>query len=177
MRSTVPVCEFVQEFAHKTGIYSQRLISKQTFYDNYIVDTPSFKEDWQVMIGHRIGGLPVEEIETCTGSLETVATNIFSEVQQWTLKEIAVLVIDDWILEGLFRSALSKLGIPLCAIGEDKDAIVFDHGGKSHSFEWPVVIAVCGSESDPDLSYLTFSRTVVKLVVVNVKMPFKKSLQ
>ena len=174
MRSTVQVCEFVKEFAHKTGIYSQRLISKQAYYHSQGDVTPSLKEDWQVKIGHHIGGLPVEEIET--GSLGTVVTNIFSEVQQWTRKEIAVLVTDDWILEDL--SPLCKwLGIPLCAIGEDKDALVLDHGGKSHSFEWPVVIAVCGSESHPELRYLTFSRAVVKLVVVNVKRPLKKSSQ
>ncbi|CAH3026361.1 unnamed protein product [Porites evermanni] len=163
MRSTEQVFEFVKEFAHKNGIYSQILDSKQVYYDR--------KEDWQVIIGHRIGGLPVEEIET--GSLETVATNIFSEVQQWTLKEIAVLVTDDWILEDL--SSLCKLlGIPLCAIEEDKDALVFDHGGKSQSFEWPVVIAVCGSESEPYLRHLAFSRTVVKLVVFSVKRPLNQ---
>ena len=172
MRSTEQVFEFVKEFAHKNGIYSQILDSKQVYYDHkgYVPD-PSWKEDWQVMIGHRVGGLPVEEIET--GSLETVATNIFSEVQQWTLKEIAVLVTDDWILEDL--SSLCKLlGIPLCAIGEDKDALVFDHGGKSQSFEWPVVIAVCGSESEPYLRHLAFSRAVVKLVVFNVKRPLNQ---
>ena len=172
MRSTEQVFEFVKEFAHKNGIYSQILDSKQVYYDRkgYVPD-PSWKEDWQVMIGHRIGGLPVEEIET--GSLETVATNIFSEVQQWTLKEIAVLVTDDWILEDL--SSLCKLlGISLCAIGEDKDALVFDHGGKSQSFEWPFVIAVCGSESEPYLRHLAFSRAVVKLVVFNVKRPLNQ---
>ena len=172
MRSTEQVFEFVKEFANKNGIYSQILDSKQVYYDRkgYVPD-PSWKEDWQVMIGHRIGGLPVEEIET--GSLETVATNIFSEVQQWTLKEIAVLVTDDWILEDL--SSLCKLlGIPLRAIGEDKDALVFDHGGKSQSFEWPVVIAVCGSESEPYLRHLAFSRAVVKLVVFNVKRPLNQ---
>ena len=172
MRSTEQVFEFVKEFAHKNCIYSQILDSKQVYYDRkgYVPD-PSWKEDWQVMIGHRIGGLPVEEIET--GSLETVATNIFSEVQQWTLKEIAVLVTDDWILEDL--SSLCKLlGIPLCAIEEDKDALVFDHGGKSQSFEWPFVIAVCGSESEPYLRHLAFSRAVVKLVVFNVKRPLNQ---
>lgn len=166
MRSTEQVFEFVKEFAHKNRLYSRILESKQAYYNGkgYFPD-PSLKEDWQGMIGHRIGGLPVEEIET--GGLETVATNIFSEVHKWTLKKIAVLVTDDWILEDL--SSLCKwLGIPLCAIGEDKDALVFDHGGKSHSFEWPVVIAVCGSKSEPYLRYLAFSRAVVKLVVFNV---------
>lgn len=172
MRSTEQVFEFVKEFAHKSGIYSQILDSKQAYYvSKGYRPYPFLKEDWQVMIGHRIGGLPVEEIET--GGLETVATNIFSEVHKWTLKEIAVLVTDDWILEDL--SSLCKwLAIPLCAIGEDKDALVFDHGGKSHSFEWPVVIAVCGSESEPYLRHLAFSRAVVKLVVFNVKRPLNQ---
>lgn len=172
MRSTEQVFEFVKEFAHNTGIYSQILDSKQAYCvgKGYVPD-PSLKEDQEVMIGHRIGGLPVEEIET--GGLETVATNIFSEVHKWTLKEIAVLVTDDWILEDL--SSLSKgHSIPLCSIGEDKDALVFDHAGKSHSFEWPVVIAVCGSESEPYLRHLAFSRAVVKLVVFNVKRPLNQ---
>lgn len=131
MRSTEQVFEFVKEFAHKNGIYSQILDSKQVYYDRkgYVPD-PSRKEDWQVMIGHRIGGLPVEEIETDV--LKTVATNISSEVHKWTLKEITVSVTDDWILGDL--SLLCKqLCIPFCAIGEDKDALVLDHGGKSHA--------------------------------------------
>jgi len=128
------------------------------------------------MIGHHIGGLPVEEIETA-GRLKTVAkavaTSIFSELQLWTRKEIAVLVTDDGVLEELSGSALPKLlGIPLCAVGEDKYAIVFDDGGKSQSFEWPVVIAVCGRKSHPDLCHLAFSRAVAKLVVVNVNWPY-----
>ena len=128
------------------------------------------------MIGHHIGGLPVEEIETA-GRLKTVAkavaTSIFSELQLWTRKEIAVLVTDDGVLEELSGSALPKLlGIPLCAVGEDKYAIVFDDGGKSQSFEWPVVIAVCGRKSHPDLCHLAFFRAVAKLVVVNVNWPY-----
>ena len=171
MRSTVQVCEFVKEFALKTDIYSHRLL-----WQVYHGIPPFSKKDWQGMIGHHIGGLPVEEIETA-GSLKTVAkavaTSIFSELQLWTQKEIAVLVTDDGVLKDLSRSALPKLfGIPLCAIGKDKDAIVCDHAGKSHSFEWPVVIAVCGSKSTPDLCFLAFSRAVVKLVVVNVNWPY-----
>ena len=161
MRSTEQVFEFVQEFAHKTGIYSQIVDSKHCYMKGNVPD-PSWKDDWQVIIGHRIGGLPVEEIETY--SLETLATNIFSEVRKWRLKEVVVLVTDYRILKYLAFSCILR-GIPWCAIGEDKDALVLDHGGKSHSFEWPVVIAVCGSESQPYLRYLTFSRAVVKLVV------------
>ena len=181
MRSTVQVCEFVKEFARKTDIYSHRLL-----WQVYHGIPPFSKEDWQGMIAHHIGGLPVEEIETA-GSLKTVAkavaTSIFSELQLWTRKEIAVLVADDGVLKDLSRSTLPKLfGIPLCAIEKDKDAIVCDHAGKSHSFEWPVVIAVCGSKSTPDLCYLAFSRAVVKLVVVNVNWPYvvnyhKKSIE
>ena len=172
MRSTEQVFEFVKEFAHKNGIYSQILDSKQVYYDRkgYVPD-PSGKEEWQVMIGHRIGGLPVEEIETDV--LKTVATNISSEVHKWTLKEIAVLVTDDWIL-GDLSLLCKRLCIPFCAIGEDKDALVLDHGGKSQSFEWPVVIAVCGSESEPYLRHLVFSRAVVKLVVISVKRPLNQ---
>ena len=172
MRSTEQVFEFVKEFAHKDGIYSQILDSKQVYYDRkgYVPD-PSGKEDWQAMIGHRIGGLPVEEIETDV--LKTVATNISSEVHKWTLKEIAVLVTDDWIL-GDLSLLCKRLCIPFCAIGEDKDALVLDHGGKSQSFEWPVVIAVCGSESEPYLRHLAFSRAVVKLVVISVKRPLNQ---
>ena len=172
MRSTEQVCEFVKEFARKTDIYSRRLLwLEQSYYAGKGGVPPFLKEDWQGMIGHRVGGLAVEGIET-TGSLEivakAVATSIFSELQLWTRKEIAVLVAGDGVLKELSRSDLpALLGIPLCAIGEDKDAIVFDDGGKSHSFEWPVVIAVCGlRKSHPNLCHLTFSRAVVKLVVV-----------
>lgn len=42
------------------------------------------------------------------------------------------------------------------------------------SFEWPVEIAVCGSESEPYLRHLAFSRAVVKLVVTSVKRPLNQ---
>ena len=131
MRSTVQVCEFVKEFARKTDIYSRRLRwLEQAYYAAKGGVLPFLKEDWQGMIGHRTGGLPVEETET-TGSLEivasVVATSISSELQLWTRKEIAVLVADDGVLKELSQSDLPELlGIPLCAIREDKDAIVFD---------------------------------------------------
>lgn len=189
MRSTEQVFGFVKEFAHKSDIYSQILKSKQFSSDcNGRSDVPpSLKEEWQGIIGHRIGGFQVNEVES--DSLEEVLASIFREVhvQRQKLKEVAVLVTNDWMLEDL--SAMCKVvGIPLCAVGEAKDALVLDHGSKTHSFEWPVVIAVCGSESDPNirhvyggefyfyiLRYLMFSRAVVKLVVFNVKRSLKES--
>ena len=180
MRSTEQVFEFVKQFAHKTGFYSKMLGGKEQLYKSkHGDDVPPFlKEYWQGMIGHRVGGYQVQEVET--DSLKKVLESILGEVhvKRQKLKEVAVLVTSDWMLEDL-SSMCKNVGIPLCAVGEAKDALVLDHGGKAHSFEWPVVIAVCekGLHHDPDSSmlkyyhalwFLIFSRAVVKLVVFNV---------
>ncbi|XP_073240254.1 uncharacterized protein [Porites lutea] len=180
MRSTEQVFEFVKKFAHKTGFYSKMLSRKEQLYKSkHGDDVPPFlKELWQGTIGHRVGGYQVEEVET--DSLEMVLESILGEVHvnRQKLKEVAVLVTSDWMLEDL-SSMCKNVGIPLCAVGEAKDALVLDHGGKAHSFEWPVVIAVCERglhhHADPSmlkyynaLWFLIFSRAVVKLVVFNV---------
>ena len=180
MRSTEQVFEFVKQFAHKTGFYSKMLYGKEQLYKSkHGDDVPPFlKEYWQGMIGHRVGGYQVQEVET--DSLKKVLESILGEVhvKRQKLKEVAVLVTSDWMLEDL-SSMCKNVGIPLCAVGEAKDALVLDHGGKAHSFEWPVVIAVCekGLHRDADSSmlkyyhalwFLIFSRAVVKLVVFNV---------
>ena len=183
MRSTEQVFEFVKQFAHKTGFYSKMLCGKEQLYKSeHGDDVPPFlKEYWQGMIGHRIGGYQVQEVET--DSLKKVLESILGEVhvKRQKLKEVAVLVTSDWMLEEL-SSMCKNVGIPLCAVGEAKDALVLDHGGKAHSFEWPVVIAVCerGLHRNQDknmlqyyhaLWFLMFSRAVVKLVVFNVTRP------
>ena len=180
MRSTEQVFEFVKKVAHKTGFYSKMLCGKEQLYKSkHGDDVPPFlKEYWQGMIGHRFGGYQVMEVET--DSLKKVLESILGEVhvKRQKLKEVAVLVTSDWMLEDL-SSMCKDEGIPLCAVGEAKDALVLDHGGKAHSFEWPVVIAVCekGLHRYPDSSmlkyyhalwFLIFSRAVVKLVVFNV---------
>ena len=180
MRSTEQVFEFVNKFAHKTGFYSKMLCRKEQLYKSkHGDDVPPFlKEYWKGVIGHRVGGHQVEEVET--NSLKKVLESILGEVHvnRQKLKEVAVLVTSDWMLEEL-SSMCKNVGIPLCAVGEAKDALVLDHGGKTHSFEWPVVIAVCeiGLHRYPDSSmlkyyhalwFLIFSRAVVKLVVFNV---------
>ena len=183
MRSTEQVFEFVKKFAHKTGFYSTMFYLKEQRYKiEHGDDVPPFlKEAWQGMIGHRIGGWQVEEVET--DSLKKVLESILGEVHvtRQKLKEVAVLVTSDWMLEDL-SSMCKNEGISLCAVGEAKDALVLDHGGKAHSFEWPVVIAVCerGLHRNQDknmlqyyhaLWFLMFSRAVVKLVVFNVTRP------
>ena len=185
MRSTEQVFEFVKEFAHKTGLYSRMLFGKEQQYKSKHGDhvPPFLKEYWQGMIGHRVGGYQVEEVET--DSLKKVLESILGEVhvKRQKLKEVAVLVTSDWMLEDL-SSRCKNVGIPLCAVGEAKDALVLDHGGKAHSFEWPVVIAVCERELHcyhyHALWFLIFSRAVVKLVVFNVtgllKNPMRSNL-
>ena len=188
MRSTEPVFEFVKKFAHETGFYSRMLYGKEQLYKSEHGDDvpPLLKEYWQGVIGHRVGGYPVEEVET--DSLKKVLESILGEVRvkRQKLKEVAVLVTSDWMLKDL--SSMCKYeGIPLCAVGEAKDALVLDHGGKAHSFEWPVVIAVCETglhhynQGSYMLKYyhalwfLMFSRAVVKLVVFNVTRSLKES--
>ena len=137
------------------------------------------------MIGHRVGGCQVEEVET--DSLKKVLESILGEVhvKRQKLKEVAVLVTSDWMLEDL-SSMCKNVGIPLCAVGEAKDALVLDHGGKAHSFDWPVVIAVCDRGLHRNkasyklkcyhaLWFLMFSRAVVKLVVFNVTRPLESN--
>ena len=185
MRSTEQVFEFVKNFAHKTGFYSAMLYPKEQRYkSDHGEDVPPFlKDDWKGVIGHRVGGHQVEEVET--DSLKKVLESILGEVHEkrQKLKEVAVLVTSDWMLKDLSSMCRNK-GIPLCAVGEAKDALLLDHGGKAHSFEWPVVIAVCerGLQSDNQgssilnyhgLWFLMCSRAVVKLVVFHVTRPLK----
>ena len=136
MRSTEQVFEFVKQFAHKTGFYSKMLCGKEQRYKSeHGDDVPPFlKEYWQGMIGHRVGGYQVQEVET--DSLKKVLESILGEVHvtRQKLKEVAVLVTSDWMLEDL-SSMCKNEGISLCAVGEAKDALVLDHGGKAHSFE------------------------------------------
>ena len=188
MRSTQHVLEFVKKFANETGFYSKMLYGREQLYKSeHGDDVPPFlKEYWKGVIRHRVGGYQVEEVET--DSLKKVLENILREVRanRQKLKDVAVLVTSDWMLRDL-SSMCKDEGIPLCAVGEAKDALVLDHGGKAHSFEWPVVIAVCETglhhynQGSYMLKYyhalwfLMFSRAVVKLVVFNITRPLESN--
>lgn len=163
MRSTEGVFDFVKQFAEKNNIYY--LIMKTKQIDGLSVE----KQFLPVVIGHRVKGFDVKVDQALC--LKDVLESILAEVpaQKQKQKEFAVLVTSDSILKDLIPM-FEDVKIPWCAVGEDKDALVLDHGRNTHSFEWPVVIAVCGSESVENygLQFLMFSRAVVKLVVLNI---------
>ena len=171
MRSTEKVFDFVKEFAERTGIYSLIMTTKQAD------PLSKGKQFLQGVIGHRVRGFDVKVDKGLF--LKDVLASILDEVrvQKQKLKEVAVLVTSDGILKDLVPM-LDDVKIPWCAVGEAKDALVLDHGRNTHSFEWPVVIAVCGRElvENYGLKFLMFSRAVVKLVVFkNILTPPRES--
>ena len=162
MRSTEGVVDFVNEFAEKNNIYYLIKATKQ------IYGLSEEKQFLPGVIGHRVKGFDVKVDQALC--LKDVLASILAEVPGQKQKEFAVLVTSDSILKDLIPM-FEDVKIPWCAVGEDKDALVLDHGRNTHSFEWPVVIAVCGTESVENygLKFLMFSRAVVKLVVLNIE--------
>ena len=117
-------------------------------------------------LGHRICGPSVTVIQAT--DFEFMTQIIQKEVKMWTnensLHHVAVLLTDSVSKEHL-SSAIARREIPVCDIGDQKNAVALDLASKALSYEWPVVIAISGS---PHLSsnYTMFTRAVARLVVI-----------
>ena len=180
MRATFEVYSFVQAFVKKTLI---DLLQKMELprFKHLEKETreilTNFVERYDVSnyLGHRICG-PSVAVFQATG-FEFITQIIQEEVKMWTnedsLHHVAVLLTDSVSKEHL-SSATARREIPVCDIGDQKNAVALDFASKALSYEWPVVIAISGS---PHLSsnYTMFTRAVARLVVITSE-DFKRIL-
>ena len=96
---------------------------------------------------------------------------IKNEINEWAKKEdgflyrkIAILVAAPRWIDELFPY-MTQEGIPVCRIGDGENAVVLDHADCARSYEWPVVIAVCGHLKAMQ-NYIPASRAVTRLLVL-----------
>lgn len=171
VRATFEVYSFVQAFVKKILI---DLLQKMELprFDHLERETrdilTNFVERYDVSnyLGHRICGPSVTVFQAT--DFEFMTQIIEEEVKMWTnedsLDHVAVLLTDSVSKEHL-SSAIARREIPVCDIGDQKNAVALDFASKALSYEWPVVIAISGS---PHLSsnYTMFTRAVARLVVI-----------
>ena len=166
VRATFEVYSFVQAFVKKT---LEDLLQKMKLPrgETREVLTKFVKRyDVSNYLGHRICG-PSVTVLHATDS-EFISQIIQEEVKMWTnedsLHHVAVLLTDSVSKEHL-SSAIARREIPVCDIGDQKNAVALDFASKALSYEWPVVIAISGS---PHLSsnYTMFTRAVARLVII-----------
>ena len=171
VRATFEVYSFVQAFVKKTLMDLPQKIELPRF-DHLERETreilTKFVERYDVSnyLGHRICG-PSVTVFQATG-FEFITQIIQEEVKMWTnedsLHHVAILLTDSVSKEHL-SSAMARREIPVCDIGDQKNAVALDFASKALSYEWPVVIAISAS---PHLSsnYTMFTRAVARLVVI-----------
>ena len=171
VRATFEIYSFVQAFVKKILM---DLLQKMELppFDQLERETreilTNFVERYDVSnyLGHRICGPSVRVFQVT--DFEFITQIIQKEVKRWTnedsLHHVAVLLTDSVSKEHL-SSAIARREIPVCDIGDQKNAVTLDFASKALSYEWPVVIAISGS---PHLSsnYTMFTRAVARLVVI-----------
>lgn len=167
VRATFQVYRFVQAFVKET---LQKI--EPPGFDHLEKETreilTKFVERYDVSnhLGHRICGPPVTVLQAT--DYESMTQIIQEQVKMCTnedsLHHVAVLLTDSVSKEHL-SSAIARREIPVCDIGDQKNAVTLDFASKALSYEWPVVIAISGS---PHLSsnYTMFTRAVARLVVI-----------
>ena len=126
-------------------------------------------------LGHHICGPSVSENPHADQCLCYMLQVIKHEIKSWakdgevyTFHKVAIL-----LTRGLERfrkslgNALWREGILVCKAGSNYNRVVVDDGELGHSYEWPVVIAICTRQYS-ELNCLMFSRAVTRLVVLYV---------
>ena len=166
VRATFEVYSFVQAFVKKTLVDLLQKMKLPPGETGEILTNFVKRYDVSNYLGHRICG-PSVTVFQATG-FEFMTQIIQEEVKMWTnedsLHHVAVLLTDSVSKEHL-SSAIARREIPVCDIGDQKNAVALDLASKALSYEWPVVIAISGS---PHLSsnYTMFTRAVARLVVI-----------
>ncbi|XP_068699228.1 uncharacterized protein [Montipora foliosa] len=143
------------------------------------VDGPQIsRQYWHhpVYLGHQICGPQViVEGKITYGSREERFADCYKiikdEINEWAKEgdvyfyhKIAILVAaPQWIDE--LVPIMSRDGIPVCRIGDSDDGVVLDNADYARSYEWPVVIAICGHLKAMQ-NYIPSSRAVTRLVML-----------
>lgn len=96
---------------------------------------------------------------------------IKNEINEWAKNEdgflyrkIAILVAAPRWIDDL-SPYMAQEGIPVCRIGDGENAVVLDYADYARSYEWPVVIAICGHLKAMQ-NYIPASRAVTRLLVL-----------
>lgn len=165
MRCTSEVYEFLQR-------YLQFSFGKQT------PESDDIRKHWHhaVHLGHHVSGpeVIVEGKITYTSRearFLDCSDIILDQITEWAKEDdkhyyskLAVLVAaQKWIDE--LSPYLERKGIPVCRIGSSENAVVVDYADYARSYEWPVVISVCGHLKSMQ-NYIPVSRAVTRLLVL-----------
>lgn len=168
MRYTNEIYNYLNQHYYQHSSVMRITINASNFDDFNIDDTFS-----RIRIGHHICGPEVTEerrtYETSKERLEHCMHIIKSELSEWLKVEegecyyckVAILVeVPEWVDE--LSSPMKEQGIPVCSIGDVKNAVVLDCGDRALSFEWPIVIAICQSKRN----FVAKSRAIVRLRIL-----------
>lgn len=168
MRYTNEIYNYLNQHYYQHSSVMRITINASNFDDFNIDDTFS-----RIRIGHHICGPEVTEerrtYETSKEHLEHCMHIIKSELSEWLKVEegecyyckVAILVeVPEWVDE--LSSPMKEQGIPVCSIGDVKNAVVLDCGDRALSFEWPIVIAICQSKRN----FVAKSRAIVRLRIL-----------
>ena len=131
-----------------------------------------------IYLGHHVCGPKVTlqgKISYMYGSNEERLVDcskiIKNEINEWAKEEdgfsyhkVAILVATpEWIDD--LSPSMTQEGIPVCRIGDGQNAVVLDYADYARSYEWPVVIAICGHLKSMK-NYIPASRAVTRLLVL-----------
>lgn len=168
MRYTNEIYNYLNQHYYQHSSVMRITINASNFDDFNIDDTFS-----RIRIGHHICGPEVTEerrtYDTSKERLEHCMHIIKSELSEWLKVEegecyyckVAILVeVPEWVDE--LSSPMKEQGIPVCSIGDVKNAVVLDCGDRALSFEWPIVIAICQSKRN----FVAKSRAIVRLRIL-----------
>ena len=169
MRCTSEVFDFLQRYLNFSfkGVSAERQKSSSEIVKHW---------DHPVYIGHHVSGPQVKiEGKTTYTSHEDRFPDcikiIQEEINEWVkdgdnycYSKLAVLVAAPAWIDGL-KPYLEHEKIPVCGIGSTENAVTFDYMQYARSYEWPVVIAICGHLKDM-ANYIPSSRAMTRLVIL-----------
>ena len=167
MRCTSEVYDFLQRHMELSmGKQSGRTEFAQRYWNH------------PIYLGHHVCGPKVTlqgKISYMYGSNEERLVDcskiIKNEINEWAKEEdgfsyhkVAILVATpEWIDD--LSPSMTQEGIPVCRIGDGQNAVVLDYADYARSYEWPVVIAICGHLKSMK-NYIPASRAVTRLLVL-----------
>ena len=166
MRCTSEVYEFLQRYLRFS--FGERSQDKP--------GTPQPYWHHPVHLGHQICGPQVIvegkiNYESYEERFVDCCKIIKEEINEWAKEndvffyhKIAILVNAPRYMDTL-NHFLARDGVPTCPIGDVENKVVLDLADYARSYEWPIVIAVCGHLKDMK-NYIPVSRAVTRLVIL-----------
>ena len=119
----------------------------------------------QVIVEGKVGyGSREERFVDCSKIIKNEINEWAKEEDGFLYRKIAILVAAARWIDDL-SPYMTQEGIPVCRIGDGENAVVLDYADYARSFEWPVVIAICGHLKAMQ-NYIPASRAVTRLLVL-----------